>query len=156
DAAAVGNQRQQGLGQQVRALEVDPVHLVQLRLGGLGEGHVQAGAGVVDQVLELLPAPAGQHLAHAGGEGREAAAVGHVQRQHRDPAPGRLQLGGGGFGLGGLAAVGEDQVVAGAGQVGGGVAAEAAAAAGDQGDGGDRGIHCEAPCVGRNGTRTGY
>ncbi|EEF93629.1 hypothetical protein CATMIT_01739, partial [Catenibacterium mitsuokai DSM 15897] len=49
DAAAVGEHGQQRLGQEIRRLQMHRDQMVELRRGGLGDGGVQRGAGVVDQ-----------------------------------------------------------------------------------------------------------
>ena len=81
DAAAVGDERQQALGQQEGGLEVHPVDLVELVGRGLGDAGVQADAGVVDQVVQLLALPGARELAgNRPDEGPERRAVGDVER----------------------------------------------------------------------------
>jgi len=111
--------------------------LVELRLGGLGERGVHAGAGVVDQLVKTLALPGGhERAAQAPGEGRVAGAVGDVELQ-RDGAPAeRLDLAHHRVRLLLVALVGEHDVGALLGELQRDAAAEAAAAAGDDGYGG--------------------
>ncbi len=140
DAAAVGDQRQQGLREEEHALQVHVHQQVELFFRGLGEGRMHAEARVVDQEVEAL-APPGlrQRVAHLDGEGGEAAAVADVELQgQRAPAQGldlRHRVGG----VGSVALVGQQHIGALGCQRQGGVAALAAAAAGDEGDRGGGG-----------------
>jgi hypothetical protein len=135
DPPAVRQHRQQLLGQEVRPLQVDVHQRVEHRFRGLGEGVVGAGPGVVDQVVEALSAPGlPERRAHLGDEAVEARDVAGIQAQGQGLAAQGLDLGHGGVGLVAAAMVGQDHVAAPAGDVEGGVAAQAAAAAGDQGD----------------------
>ena len=53
----VGDQRQQLLSQEKRPFELDVQQLIELRLGGLDERHMDADAGVVDQEVETIAVP---------------------------------------------------------------------------------------------------
>ena len=130
-------QRQELLGQEEGALEVDVHELVELRLGRLGEARVDADAGVVDQEVEAvaLPSAAASAAAHRLGEGGEARAVADVELQrHRLAALGLdLPRRRAAASLA-PAAIGEDDVDAAVGEVERHALAEAAAAAGDECD----------------------
>ncbi|MNF92356.1 hypothetical protein D3C85_1670770 [compost metagenome] len=52
----VGNQRQQALGQEERALELDVEQLFELRFAGFAERRVDADTRVVYQKVQLLAA----------------------------------------------------------------------------------------------------
>ena len=113
---------------------MDVQHLVELGLGGIGEGGVQAGASVVNQKIELVGAEGvrqgGRYLAV---ERREAGHVGGIERQGHRFAAQNLYFGHYRVGLGLLAVVGEDNVNTFFGQAQGHVAAQAAAATGYEG-----------------------
>ncbi|MCY1347579.1 hypothetical protein D9M69_336940 [compost metagenome] len=96
---------------------------------------MDADAGVVDQRIEPFALPGlAQGGPHLLGEGAEGRAVGHVQLQRHGLAAEGPEFGDQGVSLGLAAVVGEDQVMAVAGQVLRGVLAQAAAGAGDQDD----------------------
>jgi hypothetical protein len=81
DATAIGEQRQQRLGEEERPLDLDADQLVELLLGGLGERRVDADAGVVDEEVKAVGAEVGERVVHRGRERREAGGVGDVERQ---------------------------------------------------------------------------
>src|SRR5271155_3228360 len=58
--AAIGDQRQQRLGQEEHALEVDVHQPVEVGFRRLRERHVDADAGIVDEVVELRAVPPGR------------------------------------------------------------------------------------------------
>jgi hypothetical protein len=135
DGPAVGQHRQQRLGQEVRPLEQDPHELVEQFLGGVFEHRHPAEAGVVDQVVERVPLPG---VAQRGedllAEGREGFAAAHVQPQ-RDGGAALLLDGGHRVLRAGLvAAVGQDDVCPTLGELDGCALPDAGAGADDDRD----------------------
>ncbi|MNE00851.1 hypothetical protein D3C80_932740 [compost metagenome] len=114
---------------------MDLHQLVELLFAGFGERHVDADAGVVDQVIEVRSAESIVELGrHLMGEGGEAAAFADIQLQHDGTPAVFLDFRGHCPGFVGLAAIGTDDVDALGGEMQGGVLAEATAGAGDEGD----------------------
>jgi vitamin B12 transporter len=135
DPPAIGDQRQQGLGQEEHAFEMDVHQAVEFRFGGLGEGGVDADAGIVDEVVEALAPPGfGQDGFHRLGEGAERGDVAGIEAQRHRLAAQRGDLRHRAFGLGPIGMIGQQNVAAAPGDGQGGVAAQAPAGAGDQGD----------------------
>jgi hypothetical protein len=116
DAPAIGEQRQQALGQEERPLSwifsnwSNCASLVSLN-------GTSADPGVVHQEVQLLATELLQGVAQALDEGGEARTVTDIQLQHGGAYTGRLQRGGHGLGLVGLAVVSADDVDAAGGQV---------------------------------------
>ncbi len=97
---------------------------------------MRADTGVVQQVADaLLSEVIAQSRAQLPDEGGDAGRVGKIQRQRRRLAAERFDLRDDGRGFLRIAAVGEHDVGAFAGQRERSAAAEAAVAAGDEGDG---------------------
>lgn len=124
------------LGEEEHALEVDVHQRVEFLLGRLGDRLAQAGAGIVDEIVEAVALPVFlQRLLQCRDEGRECGDGAGVERERGGTTACGLDLGDGRLRLVGARTIGEDDVDALAGEVERGVAAEAAAAAGDEGDG---------------------
>lgn len=106
---------------------------VELLLAGFGERGVDANAGVVHQRIEAVALPGGaEGQAHPLGEVGERGATTYIQLQGDGLATQRTNLRHHRIGLGLVAVVGEDQVMAVASQMQGSVLAQAAARAGNE------------------------
>ena len=79
DPAAVRDQRQQRLGEEERALDVDAIGGVEILLGHVGEGAAMRGAGHVDEEVETLGVPSAQHAANLVGKSGEGAGVARIE-----------------------------------------------------------------------------
>ncbi|MNV65079.1 hypothetical protein D3C71_1577550 [compost metagenome] len=135
DAPAVGDQGQQLLRQEERALEVHVDQHVELRFGGLGKRRIEAHAGVVHQTVELFALPGvDQRRLHIFSERRKALAVAHIEAQRHGAAAQGLDLRHDLLRRAGVVLVGDDQLHALGRQMQRGAAAQAAAGAGDQGN----------------------
>ncbi len=108
---------------------------IELIRGGVGDRRMQAGAGVVDQRIELGALPTGQHVFELRSEVGKRGHICGIELQGMRAAAQLLDVGHHRGRVVGLAVIGQHDVVAGGGQCVCGVAAQAAAAAGDQGDG---------------------
>ncbi len=141
DAPAVLDERQQRLGQEEGALEVDVEQGVELLLRGLLEAGVNADAGVVDQKVEAgaLPLP-GEQPGHFFGEGGKGGALAHVQGQGMGLYAEGTGTGHHRLGLPGLAAVGNDEIDAFGREGQGAVFAKATAGPCDEGNGSGHGV----------------
>ncbi len=134
DAAAVGDYGQELLGQEEDALEMDVVELVHFLFGRLQDRGVVAGAGIVDEKVEALAAPALQHRADIVHESIEGGDIAGIELQGGGLAAERFDFRDDLVGLFAVGIIGEDHVDAITGEADDGVAAEAAAAAGDDCD----------------------
>ena len=111
DPAAVGDQRQQRLGEEEHAFEMDVHQPVEIGFGRFGERRVDADAGVVDEEVEVRAAPLGrQRLFQIGGESGEAGDVARVELEHRRLAPERRDRRRRRVGLGLVAVIRADHV----------------------------------------------
>jgi len=101
DLAAVDDQRQHFLRQEEDALEMDVRQPVEVVFGRLGERHVQADAGIVDQVIDRLAAEAGlEGFAKGGRERIEGGDIAGIDLKRRCFAAQCLDLVDGRVGLG--------------------------------------------------------
>ncbi len=131
DTAAVRDQWQQRLGEEVHALEVDIDQSVELRLGGLSDQRVVAVAGIVHEVVESLALPdLAQHASQTLGERCKALDVAAVELQGDCLAPHRVDLLDHVAGVVATALKSQNDIAASAGNVQSRVSAESTAGAG--------------------------
>lgn len=84
DARALLHQRQQGLGQEERAFEVDAQQAVELRLGDGRDRVEQTVSGVIDQAFQGRRLPGRlQRLLHRFDKPAEGTDIAHVQFKRR-------------------------------------------------------------------------
>ena len=102
DPAAVADQRQQLLGQEEHAFEIDPIEHVHLLFRRLLDGIVVGDAGIVDEIVEMFGAEFGERCAHLLDEGVERGDLPHIERQGDGLAPAFGDQGDYLFGLGAI------------------------------------------------------
>jgi hypothetical protein len=134
DPSAVVDERQQLLGQEEHALEMNTVEGVQLRFRGLLDAVVVRDAGIVDEIVETLDPQVAERLAHAVHEIVEGTDVAGVELQGNGLLPRLGHQANDLFGFGMIGVVGKDRVDTAPGEAQHGVAAEAATATRYQSD----------------------
>lgn len=144
DASTVGDQRQQGLGQEKHALEVNVDEAVELRFRGLVDQGVFAVAGIVDEVIDVIARPAILELAaQLSDEGRDVIELAGIKLKGNRLAAKRPDLLDDSLGLVPATAIGQDDISSAPCNAEGSVSAKSSIPASDESDD----IHVQAPVV---------